>query len=241
MFAYFDATFGISGDMCLGALVDAGAPFNQIKEMLRKLPLQGWDMQERKVQKHGIAATQIEVSIPHEHVHRHLSDITKIIRQAQFPAPVEQNCLAIFQNLAAAEAAVHGTDIEKVHFHEVGAMDAILDICGTVCGLFLLEIDEIMCSPLGLGHGMIECAHGLMPVPAPAVVKLLAGKNIPLAPDLPEAGELCTPTGAAIITTLAGSFGLRPAMELQSCGQGAGQKEFSWPNVLRIYVAKKKQ
>ena len=235
MFAYFEATLGISGDMCLGALVDCGANLGQIKEQLQKLPLSGWDMQAEKIQTHGIAATRVRVSIPHEHAHRHLHTIKTIIEQAQWPADITTKCIAIFENLARAEAKVHGTDMEEVHFHEVGAMDAILDVCGAVWALAILGVKEIRCSPIALGHGMIRCAHGLLPLPAPAVLKLV--ENIPLAPDLPQEGELCTPTGAAIITTLASSFGARPTMNFLRCGFGAGTSEFPWPNVLRVHLA----
>jgi uncharacterized protein (TIGR00299 family) protein len=269
--AYLDCATGISGDMCLGALLDAGVPLDYLQTQLAALGLKDeFILQAGPVARQGLRALKAEVVLTdsvavanshgHSHPHgdhnsghshhshsphqgggiattagRNLSAITELIAAASLPARVSQWSLAIFRRLAEAEAAVHGIPIEQVHFHEVGATDAIVDIVGTCLGLDWLQVDALYCSPLPTGSGRVKAAHGWLPVPAPAVLKLLELGQVPIYSN-GIAGELVTPTGAAIVTTLAEQFGAPPPMILQSTGLGAGTKDLPVANMLRLWL-----
>jgi uncharacterized protein (TIGR00299 family) protein len=231
--AYLDCASGISGDMTLGALVDAGAELAAIQAGIDSLGLPRCRLVRSEVKKKGFRATQITVEHEPEHKHRHLHHITAMIDGSRLTAGQKALAKRIFQKLAEAEAKVHGSTIEKVHFHEVGAVDSIADIVGSAIGFDLLGVERIVCSPIPTGHGFVEIAHGRCSIPAPATGELLRG--IPLAP-LDVEGELTTPTGAAIVAALADEFGLLPAMTTDRIGYGAGQKDFPHPNILRILI-----
>ncbi|PYT23578.1 MAG: nickel pincer cofactor biosynthesis protein LarC [Acidobacteria bacterium] len=230
---YLDAFSGISGDMLVGALADAGADSAAIADALGSLGT-GASVSFEKVKRCGIAATKFHVRIEEASKHRHLSGILKMIEAAAFPDRVKQNASAVFRRLGEAEAAVHNVPIEKVHFHEVGAADSIADIVGACLGFELLGIQAIHSSPLNLGSGVVKAEHGVMPVPAPATAVLVAGKPVY---SRGPAVELTTPTGAAVAVTLAKNFGALPPMKLSSVGYGAGDHDFAeQANVLRILV-----
>jgi pyridinium-3,5-bisthiocarboxylic acid mononucleotide nickel chelatase len=236
--AYFDCFAGASGDMILGALVDAGLDINELKSELAKLHLDHYDLQAQKVVKKGIGGSQVHVIIDehhHGHHHRHLADIESIINASDLETSVKKSGLEVFNRLARAEASVHRTSVDTIHFHEVGAMDAILDVMGAVAGIHALGIDQVMCSPLHLGSGTVECAHGTLPVPAPATAELVKGKPVYASG---VKGELLTPTGAAILTTLAADFGPLPAMAVESIGYGAGTSDPALPNLLRVMIGR---
>ncbi|MDH4161448.1 MAG: nickel pincer cofactor biosynthesis protein LarC [Nitrospirota bacterium] len=234
--AYFDCFSGISGDMTLGALVDAGVPIEALRSELAKLDLPGYALSCEQVKRSGLSATKVSVILDdREQPSRHLSDIREIINSSSLSATIKQKSLNIFRRLAEAEAKVHGTDIDHVHFHEVGAVDAIVDIVGSVIGLEHLGITEIIASPLNVGSGSVHTAHGRLPVPAPATVELLQG--IPLYSSS-ITFELTTPTGAALISTLASSFGPLPQLVIRTIAHGAGNRDFpGQPNVLRLFIA----
>src|SRR5262245_24475235 len=231
--AYLDCASGISGDMTLGALVDAGADLSVIQAGIDSLGLPGCRLVRTEVKKKGFRATQITVEHEPEHKHRHLHHITAMIDGSTLTTRQKELAKRIFQKLAEAEAKVHGSTIEKVHFHEVGAVDSIADIVGSAIGFDLLGIDRIECSPIPTGHGFVEIAHGRCSIPAPATGELLRG--VPLAP-LDVEGELTTPTGASIAAALVEQFGPLPAMTVDRIGYGAGQKDFPQPNILRLLV-----
>jgi uncharacterized protein (TIGR00299 family) protein len=234
---YLDCFSGVSGDMLLGALADAGADAGEIRGHLGRLGVEGLAVGFEKTSRRGIAATRLTVQAPDEKQHRHLSHIEKIIGAAGFAPRVEERSLAVFRRLGEAEAAIHGVPVEKVHFHEVGAMDSIVDIVGTCVALELLDIDEIHCSALNTGSGTVDCDHGTLPVPAPATAALLAGK--PVYARGP-AVELTTPTGAAVVAALAAGFGPMPPMRLTAIGYGAGGRDFpEHANVLRVLVGER--
>lgn len=254
--AYLDCPTGISGDMCLGALVDAGVPLAYLQAGLDGLGLSHeFQLSVESVIRQGQAGTRVVVtpgfpepvtaretapspdpSHPHHHPPvRHLQDIEMLILQAHLPDRVTQHSLAIFRQLGIAEAAVHGISIDQVHFHEVGATDAIVDIVGTCLGLDWLGIEQLVCSALPTGSGRVKAAHGWLPVPAPAVLRLLQMAQVPIYSNGLEA-ELVTPTGAAIATTLADRFGPPPAMTLQTIGLGAGGRDLPYPNLLRLWI-----
>lgn len=233
--AYFDCFAGASGDMILGALMDAGLSPETLKTELAKLDLTHYDLQLKKVVKRGLGGSQAVVIVDeeHHHHHRHLSQIEEIITASTLDELVKQKSVQIFRRLAEAEAKVHRTTIENIHFHEVGAMDAIIDVVGAVAGLTAMGIQKIYCSPLHLGTGTVECAHGTLPVPAPATAELV--KGFPVY-STGVAGELLTPTGAAILTTLASDFGPMPAMSVECLGYGAGTADPPIPNLLRVSI-----
>jgi uncharacterized protein (TIGR00299 family) protein len=236
--AHFDCFSGISGDMTLGALIDAGVGADAVREGLDSLglPIQ---LQVQKVRKGGFAATQVRVEAPHEHKHRHLHHVEEILRGGKLTERQRDLALRIFRRLAEAEAAVHGMPLEKVHFHEVGALDSIADIAGAAIGLDLLGVEHITSSPVPTGGGMVQCAHGLMPVPAPGTAELL--KGIPLRPSLIQE-ELTTPTGAAILATVVEEWMDTPAMAVERIGYGAGTRDFAeQPNVLRLFVGQSQE
>jgi len=231
---YFDYFAGASGDMILGALVGAGVDQTALREGLQLLDVSNFDVTFRTVDRSGISSTRAVVTTEEEHHHRHLATILKIIDRSRLAERVKQRASLIFTRLAQAEARVHGTGVEQVHFHEVGAMDAIVDVVGACIGFELLGVERFVSSPLHVGSGTVEMAHGRFPVPPPAVVELL--RDVPTyATDV--IGELVTPTGAAIISTLAESYGPMPAMRVGATGYGAGGREYErFPNVLRVMV-----
>lgn len=231
--AYFDCFAGISGDMTLGALLDAGADETAFRQELGKLQGIKFDLEISKVVKNGIRATDVRVVTGHEHHHRKLKDVSEIINSGTLSETVKTQAIGIFRNLAEAEAAVHDSGPEEICFHEIGAVDAIVDIVGTAVGIELLGIEQVCASPLPMGRGFVDTAHGKIPLPAPATVELL--KGIPIYSAGIE-GELVTPTGAAIIRTLASNFGEMPAMTVQAVGCGAGKTDFPFPDVLRLMV-----
>lgn len=233
--AYLDCFSGVSGDMCLGALIDAGLDFSLLEKGLKDLDLPGYTMTCEKVVKQGLSATKVNVHITgsEQHHHRKLADITALLQGSLLPKPVKGNACRVFEMLAQAEARVHGLPVEAVHLHEVGAIDALVDITGTVLGLHLLGVTGLYASPLPLGGGTVHCEHGVLPVPAPATLELL--KALPAVPG-PAQAELVTPTGAALVAALALNVGTPPAMKVEAAGYGAGTKDFSHPNVLRIII-----
>jgi len=233
--AYFDCFSGISGNMILGALLDVGLELDALRQALAGLKISGYEIKARRVVKKHIACTLVDVETREVGVERHLSDILDIIGESTLPGDVKQTCGRIFTRLAEAEAKVHGLDVEDIHFHEVGGLDAIVDVVGSVAGLKLLGIEEVYSSPLHLGRGFVECAHGRFPVPAPATLELVRG--VPTYGRDVEA-ELVTPTGAAIITTLAKGFGPSPTMEVEAIGYGAGYRDLPIPNLLRVSVGR---
>jgi uncharacterized protein (TIGR00299 family) protein len=232
--AYFDCFSGISGDMVLGALVDAGADLRAIEVELRKLGLEGWKISAEKVKRGAIFATQVKVETNEGHHHRGLSVILGRIEKAELAPRAAERARKIFTRLAEAEARVHNVPVEEIHFHEVGAVDSIVDIVGAAIGFELLGIDEFACSALDVGAGQVKTAHGLLPVPAPATAELLRGAPVYTSGI---ARELVTPTGAAIATTLATRYAEIPEMTLRAVGYGAGSADFvEKANVLRILI-----
>lgn len=232
--AYFDCFSGISGDMTLGALVDAGCELEHLREGLRGLEVGGWELEAEKVWKNGVAATYAKVKAEDQQKHRPLSTIQQILQNSQLAKPVRERASAIFQRLGEAEARIHNVPLEKIHFHEVGAVDAIVDIVGACIGFERLGIEKFACSPLNVGGGTVIMAHGLLPVPAPATANLLMGK--PTYSNGVQK-ELVTPTGAAIVATMCDMFGPQPPMNVSAIGYGAGTAELEGqPNVLRILI-----
>lgn len=231
---YLDCFSGISGDMLLGALVDAGVDANALRSEFAKLGLEGVELQFEKTLRSSISGTNLTVKVAHDHSHRSLSKIEQIISSSGLKEAVKERAIRIFRRLGEVEAAIHNVSVEKVHFHEVGAWDSISDIVGACIGFDLLGVEKIYCSPLNLGSGTVRAAHGVMPVPAPATAALVA--EVPTYSEGPEV-ELTTPTGAAIATTLAERFGTMPAMRISSTGYGAGDKDFPGrPNLLRVLI-----
>jgi len=231
---YFDCFAGASGNMILGALIGLGVDRDALIGDLAKLNLPDFSLKITDVDRSGIASKHVEVIVPHEHVHRHLSDILDIIGKSDFSEGVRNRATAIFIRLAEAEAKVHGIDVNYVHFHEVGAMDAIVDVVGACIGFEMLGIERFACSRINVGSGFVEMAHGKYPVPPPAVAELL--KDVSIYSNEVE-GELTTPTGAAIISTLCDSYGTMPEMKLEATGYGAGTRTYEkFPNVLRLII-----
>jgi uncharacterized protein (TIGR00299 family) protein len=232
-FAYLDCFSGVSGNMLLAALLDCGLREDDLRDILQGLQLPGWAMDIERATTASLAARLVRVRATNPAPHRHLKQIREIIAQAVLPAPVKETAQAVFLRLAKAEADVHGTTMDKVHFHEVGAVDAIIDIVGVVSGFHLLDIRKIVCSPLPMPSGWVACAHGSLPLPAPAVCNLL--RKVPVY-GTSLAQELVTPTGAALVAELAHSFGTMPPMIIGQTGYGAGtmQRKDGRPNMLRI-------
>lgn len=233
--AYFDCTAGVSGDMILGALVDAGLRVEELQRELDRLRLEGIRLRSGKVQRHGIAATKVDVVAAEVHCHRRLKDVLGIIDAADISDSAKRQTGAIFRRLAEAEAEVHGISVERVHFHEVGAADAIADIAGAVIGLEQLGVERVYASPLRFGRGTTRSAHGVLPVPVPAVVALCRGVPAERT-DIPF--ELVTPTGAAVLTTLAQQIGGGPPpFRTRRIGYGAGTRDMDQlPNLIRMEI-----
>jgi len=234
--AYLDCFSGISGDMLLGALVDAGLDIGALRAELASLPLRGYQIEAARTQRAGLAATKVSVQLEEAaQPHRRLPDVLGVIEQSALPVEDKERASAIFRRLADAEAKVHGVEPEAVDFHEVGAVDAIVDVTGAVAGLRLLGVEELYCSALPAGGGSVRGAHGRLPVPAPATLALLADARAPISAGPDPEFELVTPTGAAIVTTLA-RFA-RPAMTIDTTGYGAGGRDLEdRPNVLRVWL-----
>jgi len=231
---YFDCFAGASGDMILGAMVAAGVDPNYLREQLSRLSVSGFTINFETVNRSGLSATYARVDTAPEHKHRHLSDIKQIIETSALSAAVKQRAVQIFTRLAEAEARVHNEPIDHIHFHEVGAVDAIVDVVGAAICFDTLRIDRFISSPLHVGSGMVKMAHGQFPVPPPAVTELL--KGVPFYATNIK-GELLTPTGAAIITTVCSEYGPIPRMTTESNGYGAGTREYQdFPNVLRVLI-----
>lgn len=239
---YLDCISGISGDMTLSALIDLGADISYIRNELEKLPLDAFTMEIVPVIKQGISASylQLDIEEPHHHHHDHdhhhhrkAAEILQMIEQSALPERVKDRSRLVFEHIAEAEGHIHGIPAADVHFHEVGAMDSIIDVIGVCLAFESLDAGRIIASPVPTGQGKIRMAHGLYPIPAPATAELLTG--IPLA-SLDVEGELTTPTGAGFLKALADSFGSLPPLPLQKIGYGAGKKDFAHPNVLRAVL-----
>jgi len=232
--AFADCFSGVSGDMFLAALLDAGLPLERLRSDLAKLNLsEPVDLRLAEVHRGALRASHLEVLVPHSHQHRHLADIQNILSASQLSSQVKQTVERVFTLLAEAEAHVHGEPVEKIHFHEVGALDSIVDVVGAVIGLEALGIERLYASPLPYNSGTIESAHGVLPLPAPATLEIMKLANIPLTPSTAQV-ELVTPTGAALLGTLA-TF-TRPGMVLSAVGIGAGKRELEWPNIMRLMI-----
>ncbi|MEM9153535.1 MAG: nickel pincer cofactor biosynthesis protein LarC [Cyanobacteria bacterium P01_F01_bin.33] len=235
--AYLDCAAGIAGDMCLGALLDCGVPVEYLQHQLSSLAIEDeFELRVTEATQQGLRAVRAVVTTSKaDHPHRHLQDIENAIAASTLPDTVKRTSRAVFQTLGKAEATVHGVPLERIHFHEVGAIDAIVDVVGTCLGLDWLGVEEVICSPHPTGGGWVKAAHGKMPVPVPAVAQLWATRNVPVF-DNGVRAEVVTPTGAAIAVSLATSFGPPPAMRVETVGLGAGTKDFEIPNVLRIWL-----
>lgn len=236
---YFDCFAGISGDMTVGALLDLGVPLSFLTEELARLPisLSGYTLSAEETSRRGIRAAKFSVRVTEDQPHRHYSDIAGLIERSTLAAKVKEQAGQIFLRLAEAEAKVHGVELSRVHFHEVGALDSIIDIVGTALCLQYLGIKELYASALPLGSGYVETAHGRLPVPAPATAELLRG--MPVHGEL-GAGERVTPTGAAILAALCSGFGAPPSFTVTDVGNGAGDRDFpDTPNILRVMLGEK--
>ncbi|MGD8262839.1 MAG: nickel pincer cofactor biosynthesis protein LarC [Desulfobacterales bacterium] len=234
MLAYFDCFSGISGDMTLGSLVDLGVPVSYLEEQLSRIPLTGFSISVTSVHRSGIHARRVSVDVSDNKTHRNFAEIRSMIASSALPEEVKATSLKVFERLAEAEGRIHNCLPEEVHFHEVGGVDAIVDIVGMALCLKYLDITDVIASRIPLGKGFVECRHGTLPIPAPATLAIL--KGIPVyGTDIPH--ELVTPTGAAIITSLAQSFCPMPRMVIQRIGYGAGLRKFeNQPNLLRVIL-----
>lgn len=234
MIAYLDCYSGISGDMILGALVDAGLPFAELRAAVALLPVTDYELRAESIVSRGISGTRVTVAVDEAgQPHRHLSDVLAIIDGSALSSATREKAGDVFTRLAEAEARIHGAPVDRVHFHEVGGVDAIVDVVGAVWGFERLGVEQVYVSPLPTGSGKVRSAHGLIPVPAPATLELARQANAPLVPTIAET-ELVTPTGAALAVTL-GEF-RQPPMRVSSIGYGFGRKELPWANALRIWV-----
>jgi len=232
--AYFDCFSGASGDMLLGSLLDAGLPLADLKGALQSLPIHGWDVQLEPEVREGIRGSRAVVTYDEAHQpHRHLPDILAVIEAGALPAAAKAQATAVFWRLARAEAKVHGTEPEHVHFHEVGAIDSIIDVVGVVTGLHLLGVQAVYASTLPLGGGTVETAHGTLPVPAPATLEVLAEAHVPTRPH-PAQVELLTPTGAALLAELARFE--QPSLQVERVGYGFGTRRVPAVNAVRLWL-----
>lgn len=232
--AYFDCFSGASGDMLLGALLAAGLSLDDLQADLAKLAVSGYELRSSLELRQGISGCKFDVlDTAHSQPARNWPAVREIISSSTLDEAVKARSCSVFECLARAEAQVHGTSIDEVHFHEVGAADSLVDIVGFCCAIQRLGIEHVYCSPLPLGSGRIQTAHGLLPVPAPATLAILASVGAPTIP-FPGQGELLTPTGAALLAVLA-EF-RQPAMLVRGVGYGLGAKEFPWPNILRVWL-----
>ena len=234
MILYLDMMAGIAGDMFLGALVDLGVPVGWLKEKLSAV-LDGFDLRTETVFRHHLRAVNLYVDVTDDVTHRHYTNIRQMIESADLPEQVRANALTAFKHIAQAEAHIHGKDIETVHFHEVGGIDSLVDIIGSFLALDYLGVDQVAATPVPLGSGTINCAHGTIPVPVPATVAILKGLEV-TGSDAKT--EIVTPTGASIVATLAPQFGAMPDMQIEKVGYGAGKRDTgaSAPNLLRLVL-----
>jgi pyridinium-3,5-bisthiocarboxylic acid mononucleotide nickel chelatase len=234
---WLDASSGASGDMLLGAVLGAGVPLEVLSDAVSRVAPEPVTLSAETVSRNGFASTRCRVAVPDSTTHRTWADVRDLLAAAGLPEPVGSRAHTVFERLAVAEAAVHGTSPDEVHFHEVGALDAIADVVGVCAAITHLGLDELVVSPVAVGSGRVEGAHGSMPVPVPAVVELLRGVASYAGPGPVDAGELCTPTGAALLTTLATSYGPQPAMDVEQVGIGAASLDpGTHANVLRLLV-----
>ncbi len=234
--AYFDCFSGISGDMILGALLDAGLDFELFQSELTKLNLPNYKLKQQRVSKQNLSATKFDVIDLEKKNYRHLKDLNRIVEKSSFDEKLKTRAKEIFLKIAKAEAKIHNQSIEQVHFHEISAVDTIIDVVGALVGLKLLNIEKIQSSKLNVGSGFVEFSHGKWPVPAPATAEIL--KGVPVYSTDCKA-ELVTPTGAAIICTIADAFGDLPEMTTESIGYGAGTQDLEHPNVLRVFIGER--
>jgi len=231
--AYFDCVAGASGDMILGALIDAGLPEATLRERLAALHLNDFSIQCQRVSKNGCSATKVDVRVANDVPERHLAEIEEIVNVSDLPLTIREQAMAIFRRLCEAEARIHSTKPDNVHLHELGGVDTIVDVVGTLVGLDALGVERVYASPLPLGRGFVRGAHGHIPLPAPATVALL--KNVPIVGSKVDV-ETVTPTGAVLLSSLVKDFGPIPAMTLMAVGYGAGSRDLPIPNVLRLLV-----
>jgi hypothetical protein len=231
--AYFDCVAGASGDMILGAMVDAGLPIETLRARLDALHLEDFELEARQVAKNAFAATKVDVLVADDVPARHLGDIIEIVEQSDLDPAVVEQAVAIFEKIGRAEAGIHGTSLDQVHLHELGGVDTIVDVVGALVGLDALGVERVLASPVPLGRGFIKGAHGQIPLPAPATVALLEG--VPVVGS-PLEIETVTPTGAALLASLAENFGPIPPMTLEAVGYGAGSRNLPVPNVIRLFV-----
>lgn len=231
--AYFDCIAGASGDMILGSLVDAGWPIEALRAELEKLHIPDFEIEARPVLKNGFAATKIDVRVSDNAPERRLADILMVVNGSDLSDTVKERAAGVFTRICEAEAGIHRASPRQVHLHEVGGVDAIVDVCGALAGMEALGIESAIASPLPLGRGFVNGAHGRIPLPAPATLALL--KGCPIIGS-PIEKELVTPTGAALLVEMAGGFGPLPAMTIRSIGYGAGTRDLSIPNVLRLVI-----
>ncbi|HEX2035980.1 MAG TPA: nickel pincer cofactor biosynthesis protein LarC [Chloroflexota bacterium] len=233
--AYFECFSGASGDMILGALIDAGWPEAEFRAALQQVPLEGWEAQVREVKKGALRATQVRLRATTPQPERTLLDVAAIVEASTLPGAVKARTMALFRELAEVEGLEHRQPAETVHFHEVGAVDSILDIVGACAGLHAMGVERLFVSPLNVGGGIVPTRDGILPVPGPATLELLKRKGAPIYAS--EYGpEFLTPTGALILTSLADGFGPFPPMRVEAIGYGAGQRDFTIPNVVRLSI-----
>jgi uncharacterized protein (TIGR00299 family) protein len=231
---FLDLFSGASGDMLLGALLDAGLRLDQLQVELENMALSGYELEVEHQVRHGLSGTQLHVrDVAREHPARHLSDVRRLIQESTLSESVQEASIAVFERLARVEAGIHGVPVDQIHFHEISAVDSLVDVVGFVAGLARLEVERVFASPVPLGSGTIEIAHGLIPVPAPATLALLAEAGAPTRPH-PAQTEIVTPTAAALLAELA-TFE-RPPMRVRAVGYGFGQKEFPWANTVRAWL-----
>lgn len=231
---YLDLFSGASGDMLLGALIDLGLPLDDLKADLARMALSGYELESERQVRHGLSGTQLRVrDVAQEHPARHLHDVRRLITESALSERVKKTSVAVFERLAQAEARVHGVGPDEIHFHEIGAVDSLIDIVGFIAGLERLGVERVFASPVPLGSGTIQTEHGLLPVPAPATLALLAEVGAPTCPH-PAQTEIVTPTAAALLAELA-TFAY-PPMRVHAVGYGFGQKEFPWANAVRAWL-----
>jgi uncharacterized protein (TIGR00299 family) protein len=233
--AHFDCFSGISGNMALGALLDCGIPPDSLRVELKKLDLGGYRLETREIQKAGLRGLWVEIPVEGKQPPRHLKDVEAVIDSSSLSKSIRERSLLAFRELARAESKVHGEAVEKIHFHEVGAVDSIVDIVGTAICLEMLDVEKVYSSPLHVGAGTVQTAHGLLPVPAPATAELLRG--VPVYGRDAEA-ELVTPTGAALLLAMEADFGEAPPMRIERTGYGAGTRDLPWANLLRVTIGR---
>jgi uncharacterized protein (TIGR00299 family) protein len=231
--AYFDCVAGASGDMLLGALLDTGLPEEVLRGMLAGLGLPGFDLRVRRVMKNGIGATKVDVIVDDQAPERHLTDLVEVVAQGALAPKVRDRAITVLTRLGEVEAGIHGVPVDAVHLHELGGLDTIVDVVGVLAGMDALGIEQVVVSPVPLGRGTIRTAHGEIPLPAPATLALLRGAPVT---GSEIRSELVTPTGAALLTSLADAYGSIPAMTLTAVGYGAGGRDLPIPNVMRLLI-----